>query len=786
MLNVRIELDGSIPVVRLAGRFDGFGATEFDKSTNQLRAGDCAFWVVDLGAVEYLSSAGIRSLVSAEKALRAVGGRLVLVGMNAMLEEVLDTTGLLEQFLRAADTARGVVAARAALDAGGPWRGVLNGLDFEMTPIAGADAAVVWWGPPDWSPQRKSGARELIQVRLNELGFALGVGGMGTSSMQAAEGLGDFIAAGAMMGVLPSDEHGETDFVLTTRPEETTAYLAFGVSFHGLPTARLRIEKVDGGFTLEQLGIGLTEVLRSQSEGRLPVGGLVLACETQRVVGDVCPFAARCTDGDRVRQQQVEGDRVLLVGLIGDCAQLEGESAAKSLVTCLQAGAGTVQNSTSQIHAHAILVDHLALDVMRDDPLSAVHGIADLDQLRGVLHLAPETEFSSACGWLFVPKTVRSGEESRVSIEWPPDLQVSDEWDSIVRQIYHDASRVVPARLHGGFSATTLQVTAYDAAGRQMLPTVLKLESIEMGRREETACREYVQKYILNNGTVILGTATQGRYMGVRYNFVGITGAESRLTWLREHYMRRPSEELIPIFDRIFTDILKPWYGQPRWDRVRLFDEHTPAADLFPTLLEDAREQFGVLPDEPTFRCPWISRPLPNPYYVLKHVYPERCNETFPWYTGINHGDLNMQNILLDERENIYIIDFSETRVRNIVSDFARLEPIFLFETLRLDTDDDVHRAAEFIEPLIQQGSLSEMPRFTYSGDDPLVAKAYSIICRLRHYANVVTLFETRMTPYWLAMLQWTLPVASYRGISSRRKQVALYTSALLCEQMMK
>ena len=97
------------------------------------------------------------------------------------------------------------------------------------------------------------------------------------------------------MGVLPSDEHGETDFVLTTRPEETTAYLALGVSFHGMPTARLRIESVDGGFTLEQLGIGLTELLRSQSEGRLPVGGLVLACETQRVVGDVCPLAARRT-----------------------------------------------------------------------------------------------------------------------------------------------------------------------------------------------------------------------------------------------------------------------------------------------------------------------------------------------------------------------------------------------------------------------------------------------------------------------------------------------------------
>ena len=295
-----------------------------------------------------------------------------------------------------------------------------------------------------------------------------------------------------------------------------------------------------------------------------------------------------------------------------------------------------------------------------------------------------------------------------------------------------------------------------------------------------------MQKYILNNGTVILGTATQGRHMGVRYNFVGIDGPDSRLAWLREHYFRRPAAELIPIFDRIFTGVLKPWYGQPRWERLRLFEEHTPAPDLFPNLLADAGRNMGVPADEPTVRCPGIGRPLPNPYHVLKHVYPQRRAEATGWYAGINHGDLNMQNILLDERENVYIIDFSETRVRNIVSDFARLEAVLLLETLGLESDDDLRRAAEFLDGLMAQESLSATPAFRYTGGDPMVRKAYDVICRLRRYADIVTILETRMTPYWMAMLQWTLPVASYRNVDARGKQLALCASALLCEQALR
>ncbi|HRR32121.1 MAG TPA: phosphotransferase, partial [Candidatus Sumerlaeia bacterium] len=162
-----------------------------------------------------------------------------------------------------------------------------------------------------------------------------------------------------------------------------------------------------------------------------------------------------------------------------------------------------------------------------------------------------------------------------------------------------------------------------------------------------------------------------------------------------------------------------------------------------------------------------------------------RAEEQTLWYSGITHGDLNLQNVLLDERENIYVIDFSETALRNIVSDFARLEAIMLIELPRMESGDDLQPLLEYAQGLLRQRSLSDEPAFDYRGGDPMVKKCHAVIRRLRHYADVTTLFETSMIPYWMALLQWTLPVASYIGIHDLRKRLALCISALACRNIL-
>ena len=70
----------------------------------------------------------------------------------------------------------------------------------------------------------------------------------------------------------------------------------------------------------------------------------------------------------------------------------------------------------------------------------------------------------------------------------------------------------------------------------------------------------------------------------------------------------------------------------------------------------------------------------------------------------------------------------------------------------------------------------------TYAGPDAAVDKAYQVITLLRRLADTATIFETDMVPYWLALLEWTLPVIVYRQVSPWQKRYAAFSAGLLCE----
>ena len=371
---------------------------------------------------------------------------------------------------------------------------------------------------------------------------------------------------------------------------------------------------------------------------------------------------------------------------------------------------------------------------------------------------------------MYVPSEGRAGTEKQLRIEMVKGEELPAEWDAITRRIYTDSARVVLMPLAGGYSATTFQVTSYDREGRKTAPTVLKISSLAFTDREELAYHRHVEKFILNNSTVIMGRATRGQYAGLRYNFLGITGSEGGLSWLADHYVRRPVEDVIPLFDTLFSNILKPWYGQPRAEVVRPYAEHSPLT-LFPAILEDAERHLGITPEAETMPCPELGMDLPNPYRFLKTGYAERRILGCPWYTSIIHGDLNLNNILVDERENLYVIDFSETRVGDVVSDFARLVASLAAANDRLETPAYLARLLEFELVLSEARSMADTPRFHYQGTDPMVEKSYRILCVLRRYADRVTLFEEDLRPYLLGSLQWTYPIISFRQVTPLQRR---------------
>ncbi|RZA36528.1 MAG: anti-sigma factor antagonist [Lysobacteraceae bacterium] len=80
---------GSQRVV-LGGRLDTHTYEDLDEKLAPLLTRHLQSLVLDLAALEYISSAGIRSIFKARKALGAHGGRVLVVNPQAQIQKVFD------------------------------------------------------------------------------------------------------------------------------------------------------------------------------------------------------------------------------------------------------------------------------------------------------------------------------------------------------------------------------------------------------------------------------------------------------------------------------------------------------------------------------------------------------------------------------------------------------------------------------------------------------------------------------------------------------------------------
>ena len=76
--------------VTLSGRLDTHTYEDLDEALAPLLTRHLPSLVLDLAALEYISSAGIRSIFKARKALAGHGGKVLVVNPQAQIQKVFD------------------------------------------------------------------------------------------------------------------------------------------------------------------------------------------------------------------------------------------------------------------------------------------------------------------------------------------------------------------------------------------------------------------------------------------------------------------------------------------------------------------------------------------------------------------------------------------------------------------------------------------------------------------------------------------------------------------------
>ena len=90
-MTIEIKKNAEETIIELAGRLDTTTAPALDKTINE-ELGDTKNLILDVKAIEYISSAGLRVLLSAQKKMQKIGSMKVINVCEAVME-VFEMTG---------------------------------------------------------------------------------------------------------------------------------------------------------------------------------------------------------------------------------------------------------------------------------------------------------------------------------------------------------------------------------------------------------------------------------------------------------------------------------------------------------------------------------------------------------------------------------------------------------------------------------------------------------------------------------------------------------------------
>lgn len=93
LLSIKEEAKGDVLVIRIGGRLDAISSPPAERKVFDYINNGQYKLLLDLSGTEYLSSAGMRMLLSITKKLKTLSGKLVLFAITSNVMDILKMSG---------------------------------------------------------------------------------------------------------------------------------------------------------------------------------------------------------------------------------------------------------------------------------------------------------------------------------------------------------------------------------------------------------------------------------------------------------------------------------------------------------------------------------------------------------------------------------------------------------------------------------------------------------------------------------------------------------------------
>ncbi len=800
----------NIPVLFLKGRLDGLGAKELENELIQVTIPKSKTLIIDFQQVDYLSSAGIRVILSLHKKLKKEGGNLKLASLSSLPLQVLEITGLTDVFSIKAN----LEEALSELAKLKKSEKIIS--QWDKLPKHKIDGGVYTFLSGKEFPtylELSGNISDILHARCskddvylksfsgNE--YSIGLGALGKNIQNCLEVMGEMISLKGIIAWLPIKNPDTPDFLIVRKSKQKIIgnYL-FDVALKGEFNQIVALETKDRkrGIEIGNLYSNLFRICREHYLDFKGVLGLVMLTKVQELYsGGIKEIPLKSLNSSKkmttkdwhwiedISQNKPEYQNITAL-VIGIGIDLEADLSGydnDALNSLFYLHPLNIKGREYLLHNHGIIFPSQDISLRGADLENEISKIVQSEKFLDVRHLLDATTVSEALIGLFFIQEIHRKKEKSLVIKMEGEGQpLSKEHSLITRKLFADSKEIELYPLGGGFSGSRVfRVSSWDNQGRKQIPMVMKIGSLEEIQREIKAFEKYVKKFILNNATNLFDWVTQKKEGGLTYNFVGLSGPDPQIFSFDEFYRSHSINEILPILNTVFHNILKPWYRQPTYSDLSLYQEYNFTGHLS-LIIDCVKEELSIDDSEKWVKFSKIKKNFINPLYVLKNSFPERLNKKFSSYQSIVHGDLNLRNILLDNKNNIWIIDFSETHQGHILKDLVKLEATIKFESFNLKGWNELESMLKLEEEMLKPEEFKQIPQISFSLKNPWMEKIYRMVQKIREIANEVTLLEEDISQYYLALLYFTIQVLRYPQISEFTKRYALFSASLICDKL--
>ncbi len=269
-MNIEKNIIENMAVLKVAGRLDSSWAGHFHGAVQETIRDGHHHVRIDASGMEYLSSAGIRSLLRVQREITAVKGSFGIINPSSFVSDTLRLSGLQLLIISKPEAKAAEPAVVEKTQAPAAVQ-TIPGIRFDFHPLV-ADGRINVRKDGSWKPWQPVQDADAVEKKFPRNIFGLGIGAPGKDVGAARTRFGEFIAAAGHLSWLPGDGSDTPDYLEQAGAFVPGLQVIQSLSGEGNFSHLLRFNPEEKGIYLNLSDLFLQVLLKTKSDAAAMIG----------------------------------------------------------------------------------------------------------------------------------------------------------------------------------------------------------------------------------------------------------------------------------------------------------------------------------------------------------------------------------------------------------------------------------------------------------------------------------------------------------------------------------